>query len=299
MAESTRLLRRRLKSIAATRKVTRAMELVSAAKMRKASQAALATRPFARTAWSLVEHVVSGEHATTHPLLAQRPVHHSIIVVMAADRGLVGGLNAQLARRVLQVPTEGDTQYVAVGRRAEDLLRRAGKPMVAAFPGATDRPTPDVIRALAKLTLEAFRSGEVDRVQLVYPDFVSMLRQVPRVKNLLPLEPASIRAFLAETGAERERSKAPPELFHGFTFEPATDQVLDAVLPRLVEVQIRQALHEASASEHAARMVAMRSATDAAGELGDALSLAFNQTRQAAITKDLTEIAASRTALEE
>lgn len=297
MAESTRTLRRRLKSIASTRKVTRAMELVSAAKMRRASQAALAARPFALTAWSLVEHLIVGAGEAQHPLLARRPVQRAIVVLIAADRGLVGGLNAQLARLLFQLPAEGETAYIAVGHRAEDIVRRTRKNLLAGFPGATDRPTPEVVRAVAKLTVDAFRSGEVDRVRVVYPDFVSTLRQVPRVKEILPLAPEHIRAFLTETSPDHATPK--PATGVEFTFEPAPQDVLDAMLPRLVEVQLAQALNEASASEHAARMVAMRNATDAAGDLADVLALAYHQTRQAAITKDLTEIAASRIALEE
>lgn len=298
MAESTRTIRRRLKSIASTRKITRAMELVSAAKMRRASQGALATRPYALSAWSLLEHLSARADRALHPLLAQRPVRKTAVVFLSTDRGLVGGLNAQLGRALTALKTEGETVYITVGKRGEDVVRRLKRTIIAAFTGISDRPTIATIRPIAKLTIDEFRAGTVDRVVVLYPDFVSTLRQVPRHKQLLPLDQASIRQFLEEAGALRDRSTTGVTDFTEFTIEPSPDEVLDVMLPQLVEMQLYQALLETSASEHAARMVAMRSATDAAGDLADALQFLFNQTRQAAITKDLSEISASRAALE-
>ncbi|MBI3115340.1 MAG: ATP synthase F1 subunit gamma [Candidatus Kerfeldbacteria bacterium] len=298
MAESTRTIRRRLKSIASTRKITRAMELVSAAKMRRASEAALATRPYALSAWSLLEHLTATTERKLHPLLAHREVRKTAVVFLTTNRGLVGGLNAQLVRAVTRLADEGEVVYVTVGKRGQDALRRLGKPIVATFTDLPDRPTLASMVPVARLTIDEFRSGAVDRVLVVYPDFVSTLLQVPRVKQLLPLDPDSIRRFLNETGGARERLTVQPEQLREFTFEPSPDALLEAMLPRLVESQLYQAFLETSASEHAARMVAMRNATDAAGELSDALTLMLNQTRQAAITKDLTEISASRAALE-
>lgn len=299
MAESTQTIRRRLKSIASTRKITRAMELVSAAKMRRASQGALATRPYALSAWSLLEHLMAKTDRALHPLLAVREIKKTAVIYITTDRGLVGGLNAQLGRAAIAFPKVGETVFISVGKRGEDFLRRTGRPMVAAFTGITDRPNFVAIRPVAKLTIDAFRKGEVDRVVIIYPDFVSTLRQVPRVKELLPLHRDSIRKFLEETGRAKESIATEAADDTEFTFEPTPDAVLEVMLPQLVEMQLFQALLEASASEHAARMVAMRNATDAAGELADGLTLLYNQTRQAAITKDLSEISASRAALEE
>lgn len=299
MAESTKTIRRRLKSIASTRKITRAMELVSAAKMRRASQGALATRPYALSAWSLLEHLMARTDRSLHPLLAVREVKKTAVVYITTDRGLVGGLNAQLGRAAIAFPKDGEMVFISVGKRGEDFLRRTGRPMIAAFTGITDRPNFAAVRPVAKLTIDAFRAVKVDRVVVIYPDFVSTLRQVPRVKELLPLHRDSIRKFLNETSGARESVETEPSDEIEFTFEPTPDAVLEIMLPQLVEMQLYQALLEASASEHAARMVAMRNATDAAGDLADGLTLLYNQTRQAAITKDLSEISASRAALEE
>lgn len=296
MAETTRTIRRRLKSIAATKKITRAMELVAAAKLRRASQAALAARPYALTAWAILEHLSSVTNRALHPLLAERTNAKETVVVMMTDRGLVGGLNSQLLRTILVQPVAGETSYITVGKRAEGGLRRTGRQIVAAFTDLTDRPSLAAVRPIAKLTIDEFRTGAVDRVSIIYPDFVSTLRQVPRVKQLLPFTRESIRRFLEETAGGR-RLPPPPSLAE-FTFEPTPDAVLELMLTRFVGVQLYQALLEASASEHAARLVAMRNATEAAGDLQADLTLAFNQSRQQAITKDLTEISASRTALE-
>lgn len=296
MVENTRTIRRRIKSITSTRKITKAMELVSAAKMRRASAAALATRPYALSAWSLIEHLVATTTRTLHPLLAYREVKRTIAVVMTTDRGLVGGLNAQLIRTVLALPKEAELQFITVGKRGQNAIRRSGGSILATFPAPVSQPRVEDIRPISKLTIDAFRTESVDRVMVIYPDFVSALRQVPRVKQLLPLHRESIRAFLEETGrASLPTTRAD---LSEFTFEPTPDAVLELVLPQLVEVQLYQAQLEAAASEHAARMVAMRSATDAAGDLFDDLTLALNQTRQAAITKDLSEISASRAALQ-
>lgn len=298
MVENSRTIRRRLKSIASTRKITKAMELVSAAKMRRASQGALATRPYALSAWSLLSHLVATTNRSLHPLLAERKIKTTAVVVMTTDRGLVGGLNAQLVRTVLGLPRDASLRFITVGKRGQDALRRSHAEIVAAFPAVSAHPTIKDVRPISKLTIDEFRNGNVDRVLLIYPDFISTLRQVPRVKQLLPLSRESIRDFLKEVSLARRESEPRVEDLSEFVFEPSADAVLEALLSQLVEVQLYQALLETAASEHAARMVAMRSATDAAGDLFDEFTLAFNQTRQAAITKDLSEISASRLALE-
>ncbi len=299
MAENIRTIRRRIKSISSTKKITKAMELVSAAKMRKASQSALATRPYALSSWALIEHLLRTTDRKLHPLLAQRPVQKTAVVLLTTDRGLVGGLNAQVVRAALAYPHDGETVFVTVGKRGQNTLRRNGRTIVAAFDAPTQKPTLRDVLPISKVTIDEFKSGAVDRVIAVYPDFVSTLRQVPRVKQILPLDPDSIRAFLQETGLKRESLQVEGHALSEFIFEPSPDAVLEQMLPQLVEMQLYQAFLEASASEHAARMVAMRNATDAAGDLFSDLTLALNQTRQAAITKDLSEISASRAALEQ
>lgn len=295
MAENPRTLRRRLKSIASTKKITKAMELVSAAKMRRASQSALATRSYALSAWSLIEHLTATTNRALHPLLAIRQVKTTAVIVLTTDRGLVGGLNAQILRTLVATPIEGAAQYIAVGKRGQDAIVRSGRTLLASFPAFGDKPSIANVRPLAQLTIDEFRAGRVDRVIVVYPDFVSALRQIPRVKQILPLDTGSIRAFLEET---THTAVPAPDNLSEFTFEPTPDAVLEGVLPRLVEMQLFQALLETSASEHAARMVAMRSATDAAKDLFDDFTIDLNQSRQSAITKDLAEISASRAALE-
>lgn len=303
-----------------TKKITKAMELVAAAKMRRAVAAALKTRAYANLAWNMINALRGAATEETHPLLrgsstmslrgaepqqsdAAIPANtpRVLYVVMASDRGLCGGFNAQLFRALLhdvqsERPAAGSLQLVAIGRKAEQFIRRQGWNLSASFTNIAVAPTVAETRPIARLAMDAFTSGAVDEVRIAFTDFVSSLRQQPRVRTLLPLQ------RIEEIGVEaEERRVGAPSPSNGameFLFEPSPAIVLDAMLPRVVELQTYQCYLETGASEYSARMFAMRSASDAAGEMIDDLSFTFNQARQSLITREIAEISAGRVALQ-
>lgn len=334
MAISPRLIRRRIRSVTNTKKITKAMELVAAAKMRRAVAAALKTRAYAKLAWGMVEAIEGTVGAEIHPLLrgtenASAYLRHLrggsassvMYIVMASDRGLCGGFNAALFRALINDINNsklaaGSLQLVAIGRKAEQFTRRMGWNLTASFTNLSVAPTVAELRPIAKLAMDAFSGGEVDEVRIAFTDFISSLHQQPRVRTLLPLqriEDIGIPSTRHSEGAQAtEESRTMGSASHGvgslaslemtkrtteFLFEPSPTIVLNAMLPRLVELQVYQCYLETGASEHSARMLAMRNASDSAGEMIDDLTLTFNQARQSLITREIAEISAGRAAL--
>jgi len=301
MAQETRELKRRIKGIASTKKITKAMELVAASKMRRAVQAALASRTYAARAWELLVNLSEVTDPNLHRLLTKRELKRALVVVIASDRGLAGGLNTQVIRAAAQaiarygsVPVD----VVAVGKKAEDALVRLKYNVVASFPISNRQATLADVLPLSKITIANYLDGKYDRVTIVGTDYVSAISQKPNVRNILPISRESVKQAMEASGPANEAFVA-DETFDvtEYLFEPSANEVLEAMLIRLVESQLYQALLDASASEHAARMLAMRNATDAATDLIDELTLEFNKARQAGITKDLAEISASKIAL--
>lgn len=304
----TREIRRRIRSITSTRKVTKAMELVASAKMRRAVAATHAARGYADLAWKLLLNVAQRTDAERHPLLRRGEAKRIGLVLVTSNRGLVGSFNTQLIGAVLGflraneriVPEAVD--IVLVGRKGRAPLVRAGYNLAAAFEKLDVISDIAHVRPIARVVIDDFLAAKLDRVVLAYTDFRSTLVQRPVVRQILPIAPAAVIAGEAGVFDNGERgavirAEAETERRFEYLFEPNPDTVLEALLPRLLEMQIYRALLESAASEHAARMVAMQSATDAAGDLIDELTLAFNQARQQSITQDLAEISASRAAL--
>jgi len=289
---SAREMRLRIRSVKNIAQVTRALEAVSAAKVRKAMQAVLATRPYATKAWQVLTHVAAQPgRETLHPLLTARPhPKQALLVVVTGDRGLAGAYNTNLIRYTAQhfdrypLPV----QYLAVGRKGRDLLLRRGKPVLAEFSNLPSPPRFLDVSAIGRLVVDEFLKGNVDEVHLVYTDFINMGRQVVTRKKLLPLELGGERV------EEFENRAGPPG---SYEFEPEMREILDEIIPRFTALQVYQAILEAQASEHAARMIAMRNATDNARELVAALQLAYNKVRQQTITNDILDIVGGAEAL--
>ncbi len=307
MAKGTREIRRKIKSIKNTRQITKAMELVAASKMRRAVANTVALRPYASLARALLANVsdkVGG--GAVHPLLAKREVKQILVIVVATDRGLCGGLNTQLFRRLAEfVTTEraaenpAELSFIAVGKKAQDFLRRGGFSVIAAYDGMSNHPTLKDTFAISRMTLGDYSAGTYDKVMLIYTDFISVINQKATVRRLLPLSKAALEEMVSELDQRGHHAdlKIENSAFTEYKFEPSPDKVLNMLLPRLTEMEIYQAVLEATASEHSARMFAMRNATDNASEFIDDLTLAYNQMRQAAITAELAEISAGRAAL--
>jgi F-type H+-transporting ATPase subunit gamma len=281
---SEREIRRRVRSIKNIQQVTRAMQTVAASKMRRAQAAVLASRPYEERLRQILNELAPHTDPELHPLLARREVRRVAIVLITTDRGLVGALNVNVLRTALRFAENlPSAVYVAVGRRGIGQLRRLRMRTAAEFSNLGDRPTTANTNVIARVAQEEFLSGNVDEVHLTFTRFESTMRQMPTVRRILPLIP------------EEEDADTLPRL--QYLFEPDPETVLDAVLPRLVDLAVYQAVLESIASEHSARMVAMRNATDAAGDLIGDLTLAANKARQWRITKEMLEIASGAEAL--
>jgi F-type H+-transporting ATPase subunit gamma len=308
MALGTREVKRRVRSVRSIRQITRAMELVAAAKMQRAVAAVQQSRRYADLAWEVLRSAIAGVDATHHPLLTARPRRRLLLVLMASNRGLAGGFNsrvnesarAYLARARAESPGL-QVEAVSLGRKARDYLLKCGERLAAEFERRDRSQNVVDISPLTALVFRDYQAGKYDAVAVVYTDFVSMLRQEPRVRELLPLREPD--ATLGAVGASDEGSAAVASTFtsggeEGVTiFEPDRRAVLDKLVPRVIELQLYQALLESVASEHAARMLAMRNASEAAADLIADLTLTFNQLRQAGITRELSEISAGRLAV--
>jgi F-type H+-transporting ATPase subunit gamma len=292
---SAREMRLRIKSVKNISQVTRALEAVSAAKVRKAIQALSATRSYATKAWQVLTHITNQPGTLNlHPLLTARTdPQNALVIVMTADRGLAGAYNTNVIRYVLQrfdkyhLPVK----YITVGRKGRDLLLRLRKPVIADFSNLPSTPKFGAVSAIGRLVVDDFIKGEVDEVFLIYTDFVSMARQVTNVKRLLPLDIGNGAGLVEDFGQHHTGPAA------AYEFEPDQKDILDEMIPRFTALQVYQAVLESQASEHAARMVAMRNATENAKELVGALQLAYNKVRQQAITNDILDIVGGAEAL--
>lgn len=308
MARSLRDIRRKMKATKSTRQVTKAMELISASKMRRAVQNANLLRRYALTAWNILQRMAS---ATTglHPYLETRQVKRVLVVVFSSDRGLCGSLHAHLlkmlhryVRATQKIPTLERIDFVAVGKKAQQYVARSGWNLVAAFPALSTNPKFRDTLPMTKIASDAYTNGTYDHVVLTYMNFISALSQQPVVKVLLPFSQTALKEMIDEL--QPPHGKVPALMPQGrateasYTFEPSPEEVLLAVLPQLTEVQMYQAALESAASEHSARMVAMRSATDNASSMLDDLTLTYNQTRQANITSELAELSGAKAALD-
>ena len=286
---STREIRRRIRSVESTAKITNALQLVAASKMRRAQERALAARPYAeRMRHVLADLATAGasddaDGGALHPLLERREVHETTVILISPDRGLAGGLISNLQRHAGEIALNpgrsGDVSMIPVGRRGLEYFHRFGLNYRAQFQDLGDYPMLGETRPISTVAVQDYLAGDVDQVLLVYASFVSTVNQRPTTIQVLPVEPP-----------QAERSSNGPSGEVDYIFEPSPREVLDELLPRYVEMQIYQAILEASASEQSARMVAMRSATDAANEMIADLTLEYNNARQNQITNELLDI---------
>jgi F-type H+-transporting ATPase subunit gamma len=289
MAANTRDIRRRIKSIKNTAQITKAMQMVAAAKMRKAQQAALAGRPYAEMISRVLSDLKGRADAHLHPLLEVRPVKKELVLVITTDKGLCGALNTNLLREVGQFDA-AKTSFVTSGRKGVQYLHRTKRTILADFPLKDVISVPET-KVISKFLIEKFISGECDKVSVLYTRFVNTLTQVPTVRVLLPINPAEI-------GGKSEKTEAKPnETLTDYIYEPDAGEVLSAILPQYVHFLVYQMLLDSRASEQSARMVAMKNATDNAKQLIKDLTLEYNKIRQAAITTQLLEITTAQMAL--
>jgi F-type H+-transporting ATPase subunit gamma len=287
---STRDIRRRIKSVKNTAQITKAMQMVAASKMRKAQQAALAGRPYAALMNEVLEALVAESKDFIHPLIQKREGGRRCVVIISTDKGLCGGLNSSLMREAAKFGPE--TKFISAGRKASQFLARTRRALVAEFT-YKDAPLFSEARAISKFAQDLYIKGEVEQVDVLFTRFISTLNQKPEVFQLLSI--GQIKPVAAGIGATPE-----PPSGGGtgeFLFEPSQEQVLGALLPHSLNFQVYQILLEAKASEHSARMVAMKNATDNAKQFIKDLTLEYNKLRQANITKELLEITSAAMAM--
>jgi len=280
-------IKRRIRSVKNIQQITKAMKMVAAAKLRRTQAAVVASRPYANKLDEVLGRIVASAEDKTHPLMMERPVKSVGIILISADRGLSGGYNSNVIKKAI---VEGirlesaDVSFIAVGRKGRDFLKRRGKPIQGEYTGIKDIPTFIEAQHIAGLAVNMFNDGAYDEVYLVYQEFISPIQQRPTIKKMLPI------SYEVADQAEQQQTE--------YLYEPAPEQVLQILLPKYINNLMYQALMEAKASEFGAQMAAMSSATDNAGEMIDKLTLSFNRARQAAITKEISEIVGGANALQ-
>jgi len=282
-------IRRRIKSVKSTAQITRAMQLVAAAKMKKAQDQATAGRDYSLLLNSVLSDIRQNFREATHPLLEKREGGRELVLVISTDKGLCGALNTNLGRLV-RTAVSPDAHFVTVGRKLRIQTEKLGKRILADFPVKDPVPFAEV-RPIAKFLTKQFLDGNYDKISIAFTRFINTLRQEPEVMTLLPVEPPARGGVIVDGAASSHSAD-------DFLFEPSPAGVLDAILPLYINFQVFQALLEARASEHSARMVAMKSATDNAKKFIKELTLEYNKVRQAAITSELLEITTAMKAME-
>jgi len=296
-----REVRNRIRSVKNISQITRALEAVSASRVRRAQARALASRAYAEKAWEILINIQNASNGTLpHPLLVERdPINRAMMVVITSDRGLAGSYNTNVLRAVDRFRRRfgKPIDYVTIGRKGRDTLFRQGANIVAEFSDMPAEPRISDISPIARIAVDAYLSGEVDEVVVAYTDFINMLTQRPTVLGWLPL---SVHTTLQQVAGEFVKDV--PYVSAGATdyeYEPNAAAVLEEIVPRFTELQLYQALLEAQASEHAARMQAMRNATDNASQLVSDLTLEYNKARQASITSEILDIVGGANALQQ
>ncbi len=313
----TKEISRRIKSVSSTKKITKAMEMVAAAKMRKAIEAVLKTRTYANLSWETVlrlAEISKSKNENLHPLLLPRAkVSKAAIILITSNRGMCGAYNSAVIAKAKEsiarhpIPTD----FILTGKKGT-IIRNQNYEIAAEFEKSDILTDAREIYPLVKMVLEDYQSGKYDKILVAYTDFISAARQVPRVKQLLPVEIEKVDQYLGVISSE-DKVGVTPELIaakeekhlsagdyvYEYTFEPSASEVLDKMIPRLLEIQLYQAFLEANASEHSASMSAMHQATEAASDMVSELTLFYNKVRQAGITAEIAEISAGANALAE
>ncbi len=303
MPLATKEIKRRLRSISSTKKITKAMEMVAAAKMRKAVNAVLETRTYSNSAWEIVKNLSAKTDPQHHKLLRKNHSKKGKIglILITSNRGLCGGFNREIIEIVAKYMRNHKKEHVEVeaevfllGRRGRDIMFRHGHEIIAEFAKFDVATRINEVSPLAKAAIKDYISGRYNKVVIAYTDYQSAIKQVPTIKKLLPIEKEDDElGYVSEQQKQDEKNM---QMDFEYAFEPSPDVVLDQMLNRLIELQIYQALLESNASEHSARMLAMRNASDAAGDMIDDLTLTFNQARQQTITSELADISSGSAA---
>ncbi|MFH1822225.1 MAG: ATP synthase F1 subunit gamma [Patescibacteria group bacterium] len=327
---STKDIQRRIKSISSTKKITKAMEMVAAAKMRRAVEAVLKTRTYANLSWSTIldlSQAGSKNNDLLHPLLTKRKIIKKVAVILiTSNRGLCGGFNTAIINKAHESIKKHssfaqasedkqekiETDFITIGKKGAAVRKYYKYNIVADFPKEDIISEVKEVLPISKMVIEDYLSGKYDKIMVAYTDYINTAKQVPRVKQLLPIDITTEEEYLGIVGEDtrvgidkefiedkEKKYLRDKEYIFEYVFEPSPKEVLDEMIPRLIEVQLFQALLESTASEHSARMTAMHQANSAAGDLVNELTLYYNKARQASITAEIAEISAGANALAE
>jgi F-type H+-transporting ATPase subunit gamma len=296
-------IKNKIASTKKTGKVTKAMESVSAVKMRKSQERAFASRPYVHAAMRILSRVSSADDALQHPLAQKRADGKRLVVMVTSDKGLAGNVNSAVLKQADILRRSGvEFDVVAIGRKAVEYAEREGHTVVAKYTNVSDGVTVKDVYEMAKVVMDSFATSTTySEVNVIYQNFISTFEQAPTLRQVLPLDPAEIHYIMQ--GIKPKHGKFSDEVVAGdsvvnYTIEPSATAVLDALIPQLVQILLYHALLESKASEHSARMVAMKNATDKSKEVVKALTIKFNKARQAKITAEISEITAGVAAME-
>lgn len=293
-------IKRRIKSVGNTKKITRAMEMISAVKMRKSVASTVQIRPYANTALLVFSNLAERLSKDEHEFLTKREIKSELVIVITSNRGLCGSFNSQVLKKVYEKVKENKNKidFITIGKKGESSLRNRNINIIASFNDLSYIPTSEEVRPISKILTEGFLDGTYDRVEIIYTYYKSAMVSISRKRQLLPILKEEIMAQIDEMNILNKSNDKPSDLSTQYKIEPEPKEVLDIVIPRIIEMQIYHALLESKASEESSRMVAMKSATDAAGDMISGLNRSYNKARQAKITQEISEISAGSAALE-
>ncbi|KKT00127.1 MAG: F0F1 ATP synthase subunit gamma [Candidatus Nomurabacteria bacterium GW2011_GWF2_43_8] len=285
----TKEIKRRIKSVKNTKKITKAMELVAASKMKHAISSTLASRPYARYSWEVLEALTQYIAESTHPLFVVREPQKLLIILLTSNRGLCGGYNSQVIKSALSTLKENKDKkidFISVGKKGEAMLRRLGQNIIASFNQLSEKPRLAEILPVINMATESYKKGEYDRVLVASTSFVSAIFQKAGMEQLFPVEKKKILETLEEIKKQAPRNGTE------YIFEPNYGELMNIIVEKIVRTKFYQLILESNASEQSSRMVAMKNASEASGEMIDDLTLMFNKARQANITREISEISA-------
>lgn len=295
----TKEIKRRIKSVKSTKKITKAMELVAASKMKRAVSSTLASRLYAEYSWeiltSLSKSLEKQEGKEMHPLFAEREIKNILLVLITSNRGLCGAYNAQVIKKVIAMLKENaggiNLDLITIGKKGDVAMRKIGQNVVASFMDLGDSITLNKVAPVSKFLMDEYTNQKYDKVFVAYTDFISALTQKPNVKQILPVSKTELQELIQGLGAQKD-SVAPATTKIDYLLEGDKDKLISSLVEKLTRMQVYQMLLESNASEQSSRMMAMKNASEASGEMIDDLTLMFNKARQSNITREISEISA-------
>jgi F-type H+-transporting ATPase subunit gamma len=290
----TKEIKRRIKSVKNTKKITKAMELVAASKMKRAVSSTLASRLYAEYSWDILSGIASSIEESKSPLFVERETKNILLVLITSNRGLCGAYNAQVTKKAISLLKSQNTNIdiISVGKKGDAGMRRLGRNVIASFMELSENISLANVLPISKMVIDEYVSGRYDKVLVAYTDFISALTQRPNIKQILPISKTDLKELIENIEHVGREEVKPDNSKTNYLFEGNIEELLSSLAEKLTRMQIYQMLLESNASEQSSRMVAMKNASEASGEMIDDLTLVFNKARQSNITREISEISA-------